>query len=200
MKRLLVATTNPGKVGEFRNLLAGSKWELVTPGQLGLDLDVEETGSSYTENAVLKAVAYAKASGIVSLADDSGLEVDALGGEPGIYSARYGGPGLNDSDRVDLLLRNLTHVPDAARTARFQAAIAVAVPDGRVLTGTGTVEGRIIHERRGSNGFGYDPVFLLPERGVTTAELEPAVKDSLSHRSRALENVRKSLDELLAEP
>ncbi len=200
MKRLLIATTNPGKVREFRNLLADSKWDVVTPDQLGIELEVDETGTTYIENATLKAVAYANASGVVSLADDSGLEVDALNGEPGVYSARYGGPGLNDSDRVDLLLCNLEGVPDEKRTGRFQAAVVVAVPDGRTLVGTGTVEGQIIHERRGANGFGYDPVFLLRERGVTTAELEPTVKDSLSHRSRALANVRGALDELLVEP
>jgi XTP/dITP diphosphohydrolase len=200
MKRLLIATTNPGKLREFRNLLSGSGWEVISPDHLNLRLDVAETGATYVQNATIKAVAYAEASGLVALADDSGLEVDALSGEPGIYSARYGGPGLSDRDRVELLLEKLRDVPDANRTARFRAAVVIATPDGRQFTGEGTVEGRILHESRGSNGFGYDPVFLLPERGVTTAELEPAVKDSLSHRARALDQVRGVLDELRAGP
>lgn len=196
MKRLLLATTNPGKVREFQDLLASCGWELVTPQELDIRLDVKETGRTYAENARLKAQAFAEASGLITLADDSGLEVDALGGAPGIHSARYGGPGLTDEERVQLLLRALEGVPDEQRTARFQAVIAIATPDGRVYEAVGTVEGRIVQEPRGADGFGYDPVFFLPERGQTMAELPPAEKNRISHRARAAQQARLILKAL----
>ncbi len=197
MPKLLIATNNPGKFREFQQLLESCGWELVAPGDLGIDIDVEESGQTYAENARIKATAYAKASGLVALADDSGIEVDALDGRPGVHSARYGGPGLSDADRVQLLLRELTDVPDDRRTARFRAVIAIATPDGEVRYAEGVVEGRIGHEPRGENGFGYDPVFVLPDRGLTTAQLSPEEKNRVSHRGRAAERAKAILKEML---
>jgi len=197
--RLLLATNNPGKVAEYRQLLAGCGWELVTPAELGLNVQVEETGQSYAENARIKAEAYAKASGLVTLADDSGLEVDALGGRPGPLSARYAGLGRTDPERVQALLQELAGVADEHRTARFRAVIAIAEPAGRVEIAEGTVEGRIAREPRGENGFGYDPVFLLPHRGKTAAELPPEEKNAVSHRGVAARKARAILERLLHE-
>ena len=199
MPKLLLATNNPGKAAEFRQLLEGCGWEIVTPAELGLTLEIEETGQTYTENATMKAVEYAKASGLVTLADDSGLEVDALGGRPGPLSARYAGPDRTDEERVRALLEELAGVPDEQRTARFRAVIAIAEPGGRVELAGGTVEGRIAHEPRGENGFGYDPVFLLPERGMTTAELPPDEKNAVSHRGAAARNAQAVLERMLRE-
>ncbi len=167
-------------------MLAGSDYEAVAPASLGLRLEVDETGDSYAANALLKAQAYAAASGLPVLADDSGLEVDALAGQPGIRSARYGGPGLTDEQRVALLMDRLATVPSAARTARFRCALALQEPGGRLWQADGTVEGVITTEPRGENGFGYDPIFLLPELGRTAAELTEEEKNRLSHRARAL--------------
>lgn len=194
MPRLLIATNNAGKIAEFRQLLDRCGWELVTPHDLGLKLDVQESGQTYEENAREKAVQYARASGLVSLADDSGLEVDALGGRPGIFSARYAGPDRTDEERVQALLEELHDVPDKERTARFRAVIAVAGAAGRVETVEGTVEGAIARAPRGTNGFGYDPVFLLPRRGLTTAELPPAEKHAISHRGIAARKARAILE------
>jgi XTP/dITP diphosphohydrolase len=197
MPRLLIATNNAGKVSEFRDLLEGCGWELVTPAELALDLTVDESGQSYRENATRKAVQYARASGLVALADDSGLEVDALGGRPGIFSARYAGPNRTDEERVQALLSELRDVPDEQRSARFRAVIAIADPDGRVETAEGVVEGRIAHAPRGANGFGYDPVFVLPGRGLTMAELPANEKHAISHRGVAARKARAVLDEML---
>ena len=199
MPQLLLATTNPGKVAEFRLLLQGCGWELVAPAEIGLSLDVEETGQSYAENATLKAVEYAEASGLVALADDSGLEVDAMDGRPGHLSARYAGPDLSDQERVQALLKELAGVPDEKRSARFRCLIAIATPAGQVELVEGTVEGQITHEPSGENGFGYDPVFLLPERGVTTAELPPEEKHAISHRGAAAREARTLLEKMLHE-
>ncbi|MCH8995068.1 MAG: RdgB/HAM1 family non-canonical purine NTP pyrophosphatase [Chloroflexi bacterium] len=199
MPRLLLATNNPGKIAEFRQLLDGCGWEIVTPAELGLNLEIEESGQTYSENATIKAVGYAQASGLVALADDSGLEVDALGGRPGIMSARYAGPDRTDRERVQALLQELAGVPDEERSARFRAVIAVADSKGRVEQVDGTMEGRIAHEPRGENGFGYDPVFLLPERGLTTAELPPDEKHAISHRGVAARKARVVLERWLRE-
>jgi XTP/dITP diphosphohydrolase len=182
----VIATGNAGKIAEFRSMLAGSDYQAVAPAGIGLQLDVDETGDSYAANALLKAQAYAEASGLPVLADDSGLEVDALAGQPGIRSARYGGPGLTDQQRVALILDKLTGVPPAARTARFRCALALLDPGGRLWQADGTVEGAITTEPRGENGFGYDPIFLLPDLGRTAAELTEEEKNRLSHRARAL--------------
>jgi len=197
MPRLLLATNNAGKVAEYRQLLDGCGWELVTPADIGLHLQVEESGQTYGENATMKAVHFAQASGLLTLADDSGLEVDALNGRPGVLSARYAGPDRTDEERVQALLQELRDVPDEQRAARFRAVIAIAKPDGAVELVEGTVEGRIAHEPRGANGFGYDPVFLLAERGLTTAELPSDEKHAVSHRGVAARKARVVLEEML---
>jgi XTP/dITP diphosphohydrolase len=192
--RLLLATNNAGKVREFRRLLEGCGFDIVTPAELGLELDVEETGTSYTENALLKARAFAKASGLLAFADDSGIEVDALHGRPGLYSARYGGDGLDDVGRVAFVLRELEGVPAPKRTGRFRAVIAIASPDGSVdeRTFEGVEEGTIAREPRGVHGFGYDPVFLVD--GLRTqGELADAEKDAISHRGKAARLAREHL-------
>ena len=197
MIKLLVATNNPGKVREYEVLLRGLPLTLTYPAQEGIDIEVEETGSTFAENACLKATAYARASGLLTLADDSGLEVDALGGEPGTRSARYAGQGASDEDRYRLLLSKLKGVPWERRTARFRCVIAVARPQGEVRIAEGTCEGVIAFEPRGEHGFGYDPVFYMAERGQTMAELELEVKNRISHRARAAEGARRILQELL---
>jgi XTP/dITP diphosphohydrolase len=197
MIKLLVATNNPGKVREYEALLEGLPLTLTYLVQEGLDVEVEETGSTFAENARLKAMAYARASDLWTLADDSGLEVDALGGEPGTYSARYAGQGASDEDRYRLLLRKLEGVPWEQRTARFRCVIAVATPQGEIRTAEGTCEGIIAFEPKGEHGFGYDPVFYMPEHGQTMAELELEVKNRISHRARAAEGAREILQELL---
>ena len=198
MIKLLVATNNPGKVREYQALLKGLPLTLTYPAQEGIDIEVEETGSTFAQNARLKATAYARTSGLLTLADDSGLEVDALGGEPGTRSARYAGQGASDEDRYRLLLSKLEGVPWQQRTARFRCVIAVARPQGEVHTAQGTCEGVIAFEPRGEHGFGYDPVFYVPEHGQTMAELEPEVKNRISHRARAAQGARRILQELLA--
>jgi XTP/dITP diphosphohydrolase len=189
MTPLLIATTNPGKLAEIQDLLPG--FELVLPRSIGLELDVEENGLTYAENAALKARAYCHASGLVSLADDSGLEVDALDGQPGLHSARYSPlPGARDADRRVLLLRNLAPHP-RPWLAHFHCTVAIALPGPdnqvrEVLFAEGDCPGEIIPIERGSNGFGYDPIFLLPDLGVTMAELTRDQKNRLSHRARAV--------------
>jgi XTP/dITP diphosphohydrolase len=197
--RLLLATNNPGKAAEFRELLADADWELVTPRDIGLQLNVEESGRDYAENAKIKAATFAKASGLVALADDSGIEVDALGGAPGPLSARFGGEGIGDEGRVALLLERLAGVPPEKRSARFRCLIAVAKPDGEANLFEGQCEGRVAEAPRGESGFGYDPVFLLPERGLTLAELPPQEKNAVSHRGRAARQAKAFLEGLLRE-
>ena len=197
MPKLLLATNNAGKVAELRQILDGCGWELVTPADAGLDMEVGETGQGYAENATIKAVAFAQASGLTALADDSGIEVDALDGRPGALSARYAGPNRTDAERVAKLIEELRDVPDERRTARFRCVIAIASPQGEVDLVEGTVEGRIAREPRGENGFGYDPAFLLPERGLTMAELPPDEKHAVSHRGAAARAARKVLEKML---
>jgi len=187
---LLIATGNPGKVREYDELLAGLPVTCIGPADLHLCLEVDESGSTYQENAALKAVAFARASGRLTLADDSGLEVDALAGRPGIHSARYGGPGMDDAGRWRLLLHEMETVPWEQRTARFCCVIVLATPAGKVSTVEGTCEGMIAFEAAGDNGFGYDPVFYLPEQDCTMAQLPEGVKNRLSHRGRAAQAVR----------
>ncbi|MEY2816559.1 MAG: hypothetical protein RL275_22 [Chloroflexota bacterium] len=186
MNKLLIATNNQGKVLELQELLTGSGIEFVTPAQINLQLEVEEDGSNYQENAGKKAVAFAQASGMIALADDSGLEVEALNGAPGLYSARYSPkPGAKDKDRRDFLLENLKDKPRPWK-AHFHATIAVARPNGEIEFAEGNCFGEIIPEERGTGGFGYDPIFLIPELGKTMAELEMEEKNKLSHRARAV--------------
>jgi XTP/dITP diphosphohydrolase len=186
MNKLLIATNNQGKVLELQELLTGSGIEFVTPAQIDLQLEVEEDGSTYQENAGKKAIAFAQASGLISLADDSGLEVEALDGAPGLYSARYSPkPGANDRDRRVFLLENLKDKPRPWK-AHFHATIAVAKPNGEVEFAEGNCYGEIIPEERGTGGFGYDPIFFMTELGKTMAELEMEEKNRLSHRARAV--------------
>ncbi len=186
MPRLLVATGNPGKLIEIQSLLDDIKVELVTPEMLGINLAVEEIGNTYEENASLKALAYARASNQVTLADDSGLEVDVLNGQPGIRSARFSPlPHATDSDRRAYLLSKLQPYAHPWK-AHFHCTVAIATSQGRLYYAQGNCPGEIITEERGSNGFGYDPIFLLPETGLTMAELSMEEKNQLSHRARAV--------------
>ncbi len=177
-------------------MLSGSPVSLVTPAKLGISLDVEETGDTYEANAALKAIAFTRASGLPSLADDSGLEVDALAGAPGVRSARYAGTG-SDNDNVDLLLTNLNGIPDETRTARFVCVVALALPSGDIEFASGKCEGKIACERRGDGGFGYDPVFFPEGRPLTMAQLPPDEKNRLSHRGRAVRNALPIIKSLL---
>lgn len=209
---LLVASYNPGKQEELLAILADWPARLVTPADIGLHLEVPETGATYAENARLKAVAHAEASGLWTLADDSGLEVDALGGAPGIRSARYAGEGASNAERWELLLRNLAGVPWEKRTARFRAVVALARPrippatlhpeekaGIEVVLAEGIVEGRITFAPSGSGGFGYDPLFYVPEYGCTLAELPPAIKNQISHRARSIQAARPIYEQWLRE-
>lgn len=185
MTKLLLATNNHGKLREFLHIYQDLPLELLIPSQLNLVMEVEENGKTYAENAELKAKAFARASGLLTLADDSGLEVDALDGRPGIHSARYSSlPGANDADRRTFLLKNLQG-KSRPWTARFCCVIAIAKPSGEILFAEGICPGEIIPEERGEQGFGYDPIFLLPELGLTMAELPVEEKNRISHRARA---------------
>jgi len=197
MSKILVATLNPGKLEEIRSLLRDFAAELITPAHLNLDLSIEETGGTYAENAALKATAYARASGLLSLADDSGLEVDALNGLPGLHSARFAPwPGASDADRRRLLLEKL-QANARPWVARFRCVVALASPSGEVQFAEGTCPGEVIPEERGANGFGYDPIFLLPETGKTMAELDMPEKNALSHRGQAVQAALPILVQML---
>ncbi|MBK9207031.1 MAG: RdgB/HAM1 family non-canonical purine NTP pyrophosphatase [Anaerolineales bacterium] len=199
MKKLLIATNNKGKVKELQELLKDTGFELVTPADINLSLEVEEDGVTYAENASKKALAFAHASGLISLADDSGLEVDALDGAPGLYSARYSPkPGANDADRRAYMLENLRGKP-APWKARFHATIAIAIPNGEVHLVEGNCLGEIIPDERGTGGFGYDPIFLLPYLNKTMAELEMDEKNRLSHRALAVMNAIPVLKKIFLE-
>lgn len=196
--KLVIATRNPGKLREIQDILGDLPVELVAT----LDLpEVEESGASFAENAELKARAAARHSGCWALADDSGLEVDALAGEPGVRSARYGSPTVTtDAGRNALLLERLRGVPGDQRAARFRAAVAIAAPDGRVWIREGACEGVIAQSPRGAGGFGYDPLFFLPSHGRTMAELDPRTKNRISHRARALAGARQVLEVAVSDP
>lgn len=194
-QELLIVTDNPGKKREYRALLASLPVPIRFPSDLGYRIDVQEDGTTYLENAVRKARAGVQASGLLSLADDSGLEVDALEGAPGVRSARYT-PG-SDADRIAALLARLDGIPWERRTARFRCVIAIATPDGDLYTTEGTCEGFITTAPAGTGGFGYDPVFYLPEFGCTMAQLPPEVKNRISHRARAAEAALPILRQLL---
>jgi XTP/dITP diphosphohydrolase len=194
--RLLIATTNLGKVREYQQLLNSHNCDLVGLADVGITQDVEETGSTYEANALLKAREYAALSGLLTLADDSGLEVDALAGRPGVHSARY---APDSPTRIRRLLAEMQNVPADQRSARFQCVIALAWPDGRTEIISGTCEGWITSEARGSNGFGFDPVFYVSERGLTMAELPDDIKNQISHRARAAQKMRPVLERILSE-
>ncbi len=193
---LLVATYNQGKVAEFAQMLADLQVEWLSLDDVGLGkaTAVAETEQTFAGNAILKARAYAQQTGLLTLADDSGLEVDALHGAPGIYTARYGGAALTHVERYQFLLQNMQAVPWQKRTARFRCVIALADPEGDILTtAEGTCEGMIALEPAGSGGFGYDPVFYLPERELTMAQVGTAVKHQISHRGQALQALAPKL-------
>lgn len=188
--KLVLASKNRHKLVELQTILGQLGLEVVLESEVGVDVDVEETGVTFEENAMLKARAVMEASGMAAIADDSGLMVDALDGAPGVYSARYGGKD-SDQARTAYLLENLRGVPEEKRTARFVSAIACALPDGRIVTARGTCEGKILFETRGDNGFGYDPVFYVPELGMTFAEADGERKNAISHRGNALKEFCK---------
>lgn len=193
LKKMLLATTNKGKAREYQALFKGIPFNIVTLSDVGITLEVAETGRTYEENARLKAVTLAKESGLLTLADDSGLEVDALGGEPGVRSARYAGENASDSERNEYLLSKLQNVPEKERTARFVCVIAIANPEGKVTLYKGECRGIITTAPRGTHGHGYDPVFYVPELGKTMAELTLEEKNKVSHRARAAEKARTLL-------
>ncbi|MDJ0754032.1 MAG: RdgB/HAM1 family non-canonical purine NTP pyrophosphatase [Ardenticatenaceae bacterium] len=198
--KLLIATRNQGKVKELAEMMANLGVEWLSLSDVNIDFDVDETGSTFVENATLKAEAYARASGMITLADDSGLEVAALGGAPGIYTARYGSAGMSHEERFQFLLQNLVDVPPEKRRAQFRAVIVVADPEGQVLTTSeGICPGAIALAPRGTNGFGYDPIFLPDgQNGRTMAELQPEEKHLISHRGRAIAKLAPRLAELLS--
>ncbi len=196
-RKLLIATRNKGKVREYEELLASLAVRITYLSAEGIDFEVSETGSTFADNAMQKAQRYARASGLLTLADDSGLEVDALGGEPGVFSARYAGPGASDEQRYRLLLERMKGVLWKDRSARFRCVIAVAKPDGETYTAEGVCEGVIALAPEGEHGFGYDPVFYLPEHGQTMAQLAPEVKNRISHRARAARGIKPILARVL---
>jgi len=193
MDKLLLGTRNTGKVAELKQLLQGLSYKVVSLDEVKLRRPVvaEETGSSYEENALIKARAYAAGSGLLTLGEDSGLEIDALGGEPGIYSARYGGEELSFEQRFEMILARLQ---GRDRRARFRCVMALATPKGQAVAWEASVEGLIATQPRGEGGFGYDPIFYLPELGVTMAELRPGLKNLYSHRGRAALKARQVLE------
>ena len=201
-KSLLVATTNPKKGTEMAQILslAGLDLKLVTLADFPSAPPVEETGETFAENARLKAVAGVRQTGITSIADDGGLVIDALGGRPGVHSHRFLGADTSFVDKMEHILELLRGVPDARRTCRFRCAVAVMTPDGRVFESEGVCEGRIAQERRGANGFGYDPIFVLPDTGRHMAELTPEEKHAISHRGKALAAAMPALRSLYSTP
>ncbi|MFO7917339.1 MAG: XTP/dITP diphosphatase [Anaerolineae bacterium] len=196
--KLLIATHNRGKKAEYAIILDDLPLELVSLTDLNIDVEIAETGKTFEENALLKARGYAALTGLPTLADDSGLEVDALDGAPGIHSARYAGPEASDEDLYTLLLRNLRGVPDAERSARFRCVIALVWPEGREEVVEGTCEGRILRKPLGERGFGYDPIFYVPEKGKTMAQLPMEVKNRISHRGHAAVKAKRVLKTALA--
>lgn len=196
MERLIFATGNEGKMREIRDILADTYPEILSMKEAGIWTDIAEDGKTYEENALIKARAVAVQAGELVLADDSGLEIDWLGKEPGVYSARYLGEDTSYRIKNADLIRRLEGVPEEERTARFVCAIAAVLPDGRELTVRATIEGRIGYEEKGANGFGYDPIFYVPELGKTTAELTEAEKNLVSHRGKALRLMKEELAKL----
>jgi XTP/dITP diphosphohydrolase len=190
---VLLGTSNAHKLAELRAILGDLPITLLGPGDVASFPDVAETGATFAENAILKATAFARASGLLTLADDSGLEIDALGGEPGVYSARWAGADTPYSERFRIILERLAQTPPEQRTARFRCVIAIAGPDGLLATAEGVLEGIIATEPQGAGGFGYDPIFYLPAYGKTVAELPAAVKNRISHRAAAAAQARQQL-------
>jgi len=193
--KFVLASNNPKKLKEMREILSELGIEVISQGEAGVNIEVEETGRTFEENALLKAAAVMEATGLPAVADDSGLMVDALGGAPGIYSARYGGDECRtDAERIEYLLRNMGDTDE--RGASFVSTIACVFPDGRRIITRGECTGLILREPRGSGGFGYDPVFYLPEYNMTMAEMSPEQKNKISHRAKALNNLKKELGKI----
>ena len=185
--KVVLASKNKHKLVEISKITEKFGIELVLQSELGVDIDVEENGSTFEENSFIKAEAVMKATGLPALADDSGIAVDALNGEPGIYSARYGfDDSLDDWGRLELLLKNTEHVPDGQRQAKFVCVITMVSPDGQVIQARGEIHGELLRAPRGENGFGYDPIFYYPPMGMSTAEMPPEEKNKVSHRANAL--------------
>ena len=194
--KVVLASKNPHKLVEISKITEKFDMELVLQSELGIDIDVEETGTTFEENSLLKAKAVMEATGLPALADDSGIAVDALNGEPGIYSARYGfDESLDDWGRLLLLLKNTEHVPDGQRQAQFVCVISMVTPDGQVIQARGEIHGELLREPVGENGFGYDPIFYYPPFGKTTAEISPEEKNEVSHRGKALKVFYEKLKE-----
>ena len=194
--KVVLASKNRHKLVEISKITQQFDMELVLQSELGVDIDVEETGTTFEENSFLKAEAVMKATGLPALADDSGIAVDALNGEPGVYSARYGfDDTLDDWGRLELLLKNTEHVPDGQRQAQFVCVITMVTPEGKTIQARGEIHGELTREPRGENGFGYDPIFYYPPMGMTTAELSPEVKNEVSHRANALKIFYEKLKE-----
>ena len=191
--KIIFATGNEGKMKEIREILADPHVEILSMKEAGITAEIEENGTSFEENAVIKAKAVMELCHEIVLADDSGLEIDYLNKEPGIYSARYMGEDTSYRIKNQNLIDRQEGVPDEERTARFVCVIAAAFPDGEVLTARGTIEGRIGYEEKGENGFGYDPIFYVPEYGCSTAQLSPEVKNQISHRGKALREMKRKL-------
>ncbi len=194
--KVVLASKNRHKLEEISKITEKFDIELVLQSELGIDIDVEETGTTFEENSFLKADAVMKASGLPALADDSGIAVDALNGEPGVYSARYGfDESLDDWGRLELLLKNTENVPDGQRQAQFVCVITMVTPEGLTIQARGEIHGELTREPRGENGFGYDPIFYYPPLGKTTAELSPEEKHQVSHRANALKIFYQKLKE-----
>ena len=194
--KVVLASKNPHKLVEIRQITDKFGFELVMQSELGVDIDVEETGTTFEENSFLKANAVMQATGLPAIADDSGICVDALGGEPGIYSARYGfDESLDDWGRLQLLLKNTEHVPDGQRQAKFVAVITMVTPDGSAIQARGEIHGELLRAPVGRNGFGYDPIFYYPPMRKSTAEMAPEEKNQVSHRANALNLFYKKLKE-----
>ena len=196
--KLLIATHNPGKLREYQQILADLPLVITSLDEQDIAMEVDETGATLADNAILKARAYARVAGLLAWADDSGLEVDALGGWPGVESARHAGPFATDADRVEILLQRLEDVPYVQRTAIFRCVVALATPEGQVMTAAGSSSGVITTKPWGDDGFGYDPVFFVPKYGRTFALLTPDEKNAISHRGRAARRARVLLQRYLA--
>jgi non-canonical purine NTP pyrophosphatase, rdgB/HAM1 family len=195
--KIIFATKNAGKVKEVKLMLEELDAEVVTMTEAGIDIDVDEDGKTFEENAIKKAKEIMQASGCVALSDDSGLEIDYLNKQPGVHSARFMGENTSYDIKNQRILEMLHGVPDEKRTARFVSVIAVAFPDGRIATTTGTIEGMIAHEAKGENGFGYDPIFYVPQFGINTAEMDIEQKNKISHRGKALRAMKEKLKEMI---
>lgn len=196
MMKVVLASKNAHKLKEISKITEKFDMELVLESQLGVDIDVEETGSTFEENSFIKAEAVMKATGLPALADDSGIAVDALNGEPGIYSARYGfDPSLDDWGRLELLLKNTEQVPDGSRQAQFVCVITLVTPEGQVIQARGEAHGELLRQPAGEGGFGYDPIFYYPPLGKSFAELSPEEKNQVSHRAQALKLFYEKLKE-----